>query len=52
MPQMSPLLWLPLYLFFLTALMLFLVLNYFIKPFEIMNSSNPSENVNQPSWKL
>nr|YP_009524394.1 ATP synthase F0 subunit 8 [Echinoecus nipponicus]AXR86890.1 ATP synthase F0 subunit 8 [Echinoecus nipponicus] len=52
MPQMSPLLWLPLYFFFLISLILFLVMNFFIKPFEAINPYNSSSQINKPSWKL
>uniref|UniRef100_UPI0030E1E3A8 ATP synthase F0 subunit 8 n=1 Tax=Austruca iranica TaxID=578236 RepID=UPI0030E1E3A8 len=34
MPQMAPLYWLMLFFFFLLVLTLFIMMNYFIKPFE------------------
>nr|YP_010564483.1 ATP synthase F0 subunit 8 [Pilumnopeus makianus]UZA47109.1 ATP synthase F0 subunit 8 [Pilumnopeus makianus] len=52
MPQMSPLMWLPLYFFFLFSLILFLMLNYFIKPYENINSPKLSNQIDQPFWKL
>nr|YP_009154092.1 ATP synthase F0 subunit 8 [Gandalfus puia]AKC99393.1 ATP synthase F0 subunit 8 [Gandalfus puia] len=52
MPQMAPLLWLYLYLFFLTSLMLFLVLNYFITPFEKISMPTLMTHKSQKSWKL
>nr|YP_009400029.1 ATP synthase subunit 8 [Segonzacia mesatlantica]ARW69927.1 ATP synthase subunit 8 [Segonzacia mesatlantica] len=52
MPQMAPLLWLYLYIFFLLSLMLFLLLNYFIKPFEKMSLPSPSAPTIQTPWSL
>nr|YP_009176795.1 ATP synthase F0 subunit 8 [Portunus sanguinolentus]ALJ10994.1 ATP synthase F0 subunit 8 [Portunus sanguinolentus]ALK60817.1 ATP synthase F0 subunit 8 [Portunus sanguinolentus] len=53
MPQMAPLLWLYLYMFFLISLILFLVINYFIKPFEYIDSSVISTPATpQLNWKL
>nr|UBD09518.1 ATP synthase F0 subunit 8 [Leptodius exaratus] len=52
MPQMAPLLWLYLFSFFLLSLMLVLILNFYIKPFEIMSSSLPSQISTQKPWKL
>nr|AGJ50515.1 ATP synthase F0 subunit 8 [Austinograea alayseae] len=52
MPQMAPLLWLYLFMFFLASLMLFLVLNYFISPFEKMSTPILMTHKMQKSWKL
>nr|YP_009544450.1 ATP synthase F0 subunit 8 [Lupocycloporus gracilimanus]AYW03837.1 ATP synthase F0 subunit 8 [Lupocycloporus gracilimanus] len=53
MPQMAPLLWLYLYMFFLLSFIVFLTLNYFIKPFEKINSDNILPYTSpQSNWKL
>nr|YP_010572967.1 ATP synthase F0 subunit 8 [Potamon fluviatile]UZH44825.1 ATP synthase subunit 8 [Potamon fluviatile] len=52
MPQMAPLFWLSLLFFFILTLMLFLVLNYFIKPFKTFSISSISYYFPKPSWKL
>nr|YP_010579366.1 ATP synthase F0 subunit 8 [Thalamita integra]UEV85598.1 ATP synthase F0 subunit 8 [Thalamita integra] len=53
MPQMAPLMWLYLYVFFLVSLILFMSINYFIKPFQKMDSSdNILSSPPQPIWKL
>nr|YP_009864994.1 ATP synthase F0 subunit 8 [Carpilius maculatus]QKE42632.1 ATP synthase F0 subunit 8 [Carpilius maculatus] len=52
MPQMAPLLWLCLYFFFLLSLFLFMVLTYYIKPFESTSlPSTPLSSTLKP-WKL
>nr|YP_010998689.1 ATP synthase F0 subunit 8 [Ocypode sinensis]WPM86849.1 ATP synthase F0 subunit 8 [Ocypode sinensis] len=52
MPQMAPILWAPLFIFFVLSLSLFFLLNYFIKPFEkkslILNHSTSYVK----HWKL
>nr|UEK25888.1 ATP synthase F0 subunit 8 [Thalamita sima] len=53
MPQMAPLMWLYLYGFFLAALVVFMSINYFIKPFEKINlKSDLISSTPQPTWKL
>nr|QOW83851.1 ATP synthase F0 subunit 8 [Austinograea sp. PX-2020] len=52
MPQMAPLLWLYLFMFFLASLMLFLVLNYFISPFEKISTTLLTTHKPQKPWKL
>nr|YP_009239924.1 ATP synthase F0 subunit 8 [Leptodius sanguineus]AMN14558.1 ATP synthase F0 subunit 8 [Leptodius sanguineus] len=52
MPQMAPLFWLCLYVFFLISLTLFIILNFFIKPFESNTTSSLLPSPNQKIWKL
>nr|YP_009439691.1 ATP synthase F0 subunit 8 [Charybdis natator]ATG83211.1 ATP synthase F0 subunit 8 [Charybdis natator] len=53
MPQMAPLLWLYLYCFFLLSLIIFMSINYFIKPYEKMDlKTNLLSTPPQPIWKL
>nr|YP_010952868.1 ATP synthase F0 subunit 8 [Quadrella coronata]WMQ53288.1 ATP synthase F0 subunit 8 [Quadrella coronata] len=53
MPQMAPLLWTYLYIFFIVGLMLFFMLTYFIKPYKTINSFTLSSTLNtQKPWKL
>nr|YP_010265175.1 ATP synthase F0 subunit 8 [Cleistostoma dilatatum]UIP56968.1 ATP synthase F0 subunit 8 [Cleistostoma dilatatum]UPL64976.1 ATP synthase F0 subunit 8 [Cleistostoma dilatatum] len=52
MPQMAPIYWLYLLFFFLSTLALFFVMNYFIKPFNLLDSSHYSKKTNFKSWKL
>nr|QGT77364.1 ATP synthase F0 subunit 8 [Parapotamon spinescens] len=52
MPQMFPMFWLCLLLFFLFSLMLFLLLNYFIKPFKMLNLNSHSLLHSKLPWKL
>nr|YP_009973285.1 ATP synthase F0 subunit 8 [Chinapotamon maolanense]QNH92736.1 ATP synthase F0 subunit 8 [Chinapotamon maolanense] len=52
MPQMFPLFWLFLFFFFLLSLMLFLMLNYFIKPFKYFSHSSFSYPSSPFTWKL
>nr|AQT00502.1 ATP synthase subunit 8 [Potamiscus motuoensis] len=52
MPQMSPIFWLSLLFFFLMILMLFLVLNYSIKPFKIFAKPPMNFILHKSSWKL
>nr|YP_009509607.1 ATP synthase F0 subunit 8 [Epixanthus frontalis]AUN45024.1 ATP synthase F0 subunit 8 [Epixanthus frontalis] len=52
MPQMAPLLWLYLFFFFLTSLILVLILNFFIKPFETITPPTHSVSATQKLWKL
>nr|YP_010936714.1 ATP synthase F0 subunit 8 [Tzotzilthelphusa villarosalensis]WKW91710.1 ATP synthase F0 subunit 8 [Tzotzilthelphusa villarosalensis] len=52
MPQMAPLLWLLLFIYFLMSLLIFLMMNYFIKPFnKILFLKNPLTSLYKP-WKL
>nr|YP_009749693.1 ATP synthase F0 subunit 8 [Sinolapotamon patellifer]QII91827.1 ATP synthase F0 subunit 8 [Sinolapotamon patellifer] len=52
MPQMSPLFWLILFPFFLISLLLFLMINYFIKPFKMFPFSSLSYSISPYFWKL
>lgn len=52
MPQIAPLLWLYLFFFFLLRLALVLILNFFIKPFETIASTNITQSTPQKHWKL
>nr|YP_009503178.1 ATP synthase F0 subunit 8 [Dotilla wichmanni]AXA13780.1 ATP synthase F0 subunit 8 [Dotilla wichmanni] len=52
MPQMAPLYWLYLLFFFLFIFCLFLIMNYFIKPFNYMTSSYSPTPTTFKSWKL
>nr|WKY18609.1 ATP synthase F0 subunit 8 [Jonas distinctus] len=51
MPQMAPLLWFYLYGFFLISLMLFLIINFYFKPFS-SPSLTPSTPPMKTPWKL
>nr|YP_003204788.1 ATP synthase F0 subunit 8 [Charybdis japonica]ACJ49886.1 ATP synthase F0 subunit 8 [Charybdis japonica]UEK25875.1 ATP synthase F0 subunit 8 [Charybdis japonica] len=53
MPQMAPLMWLYLYCFFLLSLIVFMSINYFIKPYEKINlKTDLLSTPPQPTWKL
>nr|YP_009468688.1 ATP synthase F0 subunit 8 [Monomia gladiator]AVA09748.1 ATP synthase F0 subunit 8 [Monomia gladiator] len=53
MPQMAPLLWLYLYFFFLLSLILFLSINYFIKPYQKMDHKSIMSHTSPKfTWKL
>nr|YP_011010721.1 ATP synthase F0 subunit 8 [Menippe rumphii]WPW47611.1 ATP synthase F0 subunit 8 [Menippe rumphii] len=52
MPQMAPLMWLYLYIFFLINLVLFLIMNFYIKPFTTTSFKTPKTLTSQKSWKL
>nr|YP_010491958.1 ATP synthase F0 subunit 8 [Eucrate crenata]UWM93440.1 ATP synthase F0 subunit 8 [Eucrate crenata] len=52
MPQMAPLLWLYLYVIFLISLILFLTMNFYIKPFENINTSMDKTIITKKYWKL
>nr|YP_003359513.1 ATP synthase F0 subunit 8 [Gandalfus yunohana]ACC62347.1 ATP synthase F0 subunit 8 [Gandalfus yunohana] len=52
MPQMAPLLWFYLYLFFLISLMLFLMMNYFLIPFKKISTPTLTTHKFHKSWKL
>nr|YP_007317573.1 ATP synthase F0 subunit 8 [Ilyoplax deschampsi]AEH05071.1 ATP synthase F0 subunit 8 [Ilyoplax deschampsi] len=52
MPQMAPMYWLYLFFFFMTVLLLFLMVNYFIKPFSCLNLYHRPTTTNFKSWKL
>nr|WRK19526.1 ATP synthase F0 subunit 8 [Hainanpotamon sp.] len=52
MPQMSPLFWLSLLFYFLISLMLFLMVNYFIKPFKMFYYSPLISSTLKLPWKL
>nr|YP_009159454.1 ATP synthase F0 subunit 8 [Macrobrachium bullatum]AKQ09499.1 ATP synthase F0 subunit 8 [Macrobrachium bullatum] len=51
MPQMAPLLWLNLYMFFTIMLALIIISSYFIKtPIKMNPQTNPTK-YNQTNWK-
>nr|AUN45076.1 ATP synthase F0 subunit 8 [Macrophthalmus darwinensis] len=52
MPQMAPILWLPMFLFFLFFLFLFISTNYFIKPFNKIQTSSSLILPTSKLWKL
>nr|YP_009863728.1 ATP synthase F0 subunit 8 [Neilupotamon xinganense]QKE31059.1 ATP synthase F0 subunit 8 [Neilupotamon xinganense] len=52
MPQMAPLFWLSLLMFFLFSLMLFFTLNYFIKPYKAFSSLPLIYSLPPYLWKL
>nr|YP_009627360.1 ATP synthase F0 subunit 8 [Metopograpsus frontalis]QCC70812.1 ATP synthase F0 subunit 8 [Metopograpsus frontalis] len=52
MPQMAPLYWLYMYIFFLFVLSLFFMLTFFIKPFDKMQSDHSSIKTYSKLWKL
>nr|YP_010561856.1 ATP synthase F0 subunit 8 [Chionoecetes bairdi]UYX57817.1 ATP synthase F0 subunit 8 [Chionoecetes bairdi] len=52
MPQMAPLLWLYLFMFFNICLLLYLTVNYFIKPFEKIMTLPDNKILNQKPWEL
>nr|YP_009045915.1 ATP synthase F0 subunit 8 [Myomenippe fornasinii]CDR98398.1 ATP synthase F0 subunit 8 [Myomenippe fornasinii] len=52
MPQMAPLMWLILYFFFLLNLMFFIILNFYIKPFNTTSFDKPQILSSQKLWKL
>nr|QFG40076.1 ATP synthase F0 subunit 8 [Munidopsis lauensis] len=51
MPQMAPTLWLNLLFLFSSALILFLIMNYFIFPPEKLNSTDKSSLPSKKHWK-
>nr|YP_009112534.1 ATP synthase F0 subunit 8 [Paranephrops planifrons]CEK40184.1 ATP synthase F0 subunit 8 [Paranephrops planifrons] len=51
MPQMSPLFWLNLFIFFLLGFLLFIITNYFIKPpLKVLTLSENLINL-EKTWK-
>nr|QUL60374.1 ATP synthase F0 subunit 8 [Mictyris thailandensis] len=52
MPQMAPIYWLLMFVFFLLTLILFLMLNFYIKPFKKMNSTLLLSKPIIKHWKL
>nr|YP_010374014.1 ATP synthase F0 subunit 8 [Episesarma lafondii]QJH91608.1 ATP synthase F0 subunit 8 [Episesarma lafondii] len=52
MPQMAPLYWLYLFVFFLLIFLLFFMLTYFIKPFNNMSPITLDKKSFSKSWKL
>nr|YP_010049513.1 ATP synthase F0 subunit 8 [Mirocaris indica]QPL15848.1 ATP synthase F0 subunit 8 [Mirocaris indica] len=51
MPQMAPLLWLNLFLFFSIIFLFFLISNYFIKPLVKMEFTTKQPHFNKLNWK-
>nr|QFO87054.1 ATP synthase F0 subunit 8 [Latreillia valida] len=51
MPQMAPLMWLNLMCFFLVSLFFFLMLNYFIKPYQKNEKILTNYKNLEKSWK-
>nr|UAM92179.1 ATP synthase F0 subunit 8 [Geosesarma faustum] len=52
MPQMAPLYWLYLFIFFLLMLLLFVMLNYYIKPFNNITLTSINNKIFSKHWKL
>nr|YP_009093680.1 ATP synthase F0 subunit 8 [Mictyris longicarpus]CEG06217.1 ATP synthase F0 subunit 8 [Mictyris longicarpus] len=52
MPQMAPIYWLLMFAIFLFSLVLFLMLNFYIKPFKKMDSALLSSKPVLKYWKL
>nr|BDL61456.1 ATPase F0 subunit 8 [Indopinnixa haematosticta] len=52
MPQMAPLYWLYLFCFFLSMLLTFMILNYFLPPYNKTNISHLESSSKHKSWKL
>nr|YP_010956265.1 ATP synthase F0 subunit 8 [Kroppcarcinus siderastreicola]WMY25229.1 ATP synthase F0 subunit 8 [Kroppcarcinus siderastreicola] len=52
MPQMAPIYWLFLFIFFIASLLLFFLFNYYVKPFEKMMISHSIVKNNTKYWKL
>nr|YP_009251045.1 ATP synthase F0 subunit 8 [Macrophthalmus japonicus]AMY96236.1 ATP synthase F0 subunit 8 [Macrophthalmus japonicus] len=52
MPQMAPILWLPMFFFFILFLYIFIIMNYFIKPFNKIQAITYNPNYTFKSWKL
>nr|YP_009927060.1 ATP synthase F0 subunit 8 [Indochinamon bhumibol]QNT10756.1 ATP synthase F0 subunit 8 [Indochinamon bhumibol]BCL51418.1 ATP synthase F0 subunit 8 [Indochinamon bhumibol] len=52
MPQMSPLFWLSLFVLFLFTTGLFLLFNYFLKPYKLFTKPSLYYVPLKPSWKL
>nr|YP_009406995.1 ATP synthase F0 subunit 8 [Typhlopatsa pauliani]ASA39531.1 ATP synthase F0 subunit 8 [Typhlopatsa pauliani] len=51
MPQMSPLLWFNLFIFFSVTFMLFFIINYFLPPFTKTNLPTKMSKMKKLSWK-
>nr|YP_009114552.1 ATP synthase F0 subunit 8 [Homologenus malayensis]AIB52331.1 ATP synthase F0 subunit 8 [Homologenus malayensis] len=51
MPQMAPLMWLYLFFFFLTSLLVFMMLNYFLKPYKKNETLFIHEKLSEKTWK-
>nr|YP_009406930.1 ATP synthase F0 subunit 8 [Typhlatya iliffei]ASA39453.1 ATP synthase F0 subunit 8 [Typhlatya iliffei] len=51
MPQMAPLLWLNLFIFFCSSLMLFFILNYFLYPYTKTSPTPKSWGLKKLNWK-
>nr|ASA39492.1 ATP synthase F0 subunit 8 [Typhlatya sp. JR2016] len=51
MPQMAPLLWLYLFIFFSLSLVLFFIMTYFLAPSSKAKLASPSAKAEQLNWK-
>nr|AGA56170.1 ATP synthase F0 subunit 8 [Polycheles typhlops] len=51
MPQMAPLMWTSLFLFFFSNFLLFFISNYFLLPPSKMKSKGSPLSSNQKNWK-
>nr|YP_009231706.1 ATP synthase F0 subunit 8 [Moloha majora]ALZ50224.1 ATPase 8 [Moloha majora] len=51
MPQMAPLMWLYLMIFFIMSLLLFMMMNYFIKPYQKNEKFIMNYNDSEKTWK-
>nr|QUB01577.1 ATP synthase F0 subunit 8 [Venitus latreillei] len=52
MPQMAPILWLPMFIFFLLFLYIFIIMNYYIKPFNKIQTFSHESTPILKHWKL
>nr|UNI92558.1 ATP synthase F0 subunit 8 [Euplax sp.] len=52
MPQMAPIMWLPMFIFFLLFLYTFIVMNFYIKPFNKIMTTKYDSNPPSKHWKL
>nr|YP_009442874.1 ATP synthase F0 subunit 8 [Typhlatya miravetensis]SCN12522.1 ATP synthase F0 subunit 8 [Typhlatya miravetensis] len=51
MPQMAPLLWLNLFIFFSFSFMLFFILNYFLTPYSKKKQTSKTKEAKKLNWK-
>nr|YP_009407008.1 ATP synthase F0 subunit 8 [Typhlatya consobrina]ASA39544.1 ATP synthase F0 subunit 8 [Typhlatya consobrina] len=51
MPQMAPLLWLNLFIFFCISLLIFFVMNYFLPPNSKTKPAFKSSKMSSLNWK-
>nr|AGY61258.1 ATP synthase F0 subunit 8 [Halocaridina rubra] len=51
MPQMAPLMWLNLFAFFSASFLLFMIMNYFLKPFPKTSPEPLTPQLFKLNWK-